>query len=375
MHAYKRLPLTVRAGKGCWLYDRKGRAYLDMIGGVGSCPLGHSDPDVAAAMTAQAGRLLNASNLLYTEEQFELAKLLARLSGMKGCFFSNSGTEANEAAIKLAVAASGKHAFVACENGFHGRTLGSLSLTHGRKHRAKFEPLLNKVSFVEYGNAVAVRKAITPQTAAVILEPIQGEAGVIVPSGDYLAEVLAACEENGVPLIIDEVQTGNGRTGTYFEYLSHGIKPGVVTTAKGLANGLPIGATLSSDLDFEPGDHASTFGGNSFVSAVAVAVVKAILKRGLMRNAALQGERIKRALSELCDKDVTLCDKDVTGVRGKGLMLGVGVAGARKKALAFMRKGVLVCASGENTIRLLPPLIISREEAGIFIDAAFEVLS
>lgn len=369
MNTYSRYPLTITTGLGCHVYDSNGKWYLDMLGGIACCPLGHQHPAVKNAIITQANKLTNISNLFHTEEQIHLAKKLASISGLKKCFFSNSGTEANEAAIKLAIANTKKHEFVVCKNAFHGRTFGSLSATYGKKYTEKFQPLLSKFNFVPYGDVSAIANAITEKTAAVMLEPIQGEAGVLVPPDDYLKELYEICQSKGVLLVLDEVQTGNGRTGTYFEYLSHGIKPDIVTTAKGLANGLPIGATISNGLDFEPGDHASTFGGNSFVSAVALSVTETITKNGLMGNAKTQGQYIMDKISKLGKNDVKV-------VRGKGLMIGIELKKpAKQTVIKLMEKSIIASVAHDTTIRLLPPLILTTKQADFFVNAFNEVVS
>ncbi len=369
LHTYNRYPLAIKKGEGCRLYDFDGKEYLDMLSGIACCPLGHNHPAIKNAILKQADRLTNISNLFYTEEQIGLAKELIAISGMQKCFFSNSGTEANEAALKLAIAETKKHEFVACKNAFHGRTFGSLSATYEKKYRAKFKPLVSKFKFVTYGNADAIKKSITAKTAAVIIEPIQGEAGIIIPPNDYLKEALEICEKYGVLLILDEVQCGNGRTGTYFEYISHKIKPHIVTTAKGLANGLPIGVTLARGLEFEPGDHASTFGGNSFVSAIAKTVVQTIVKNKLMANAVKQGDYIKKMI-------IQMGKKEIKHIRGKGLMVGIELKkNAKDKTNLFAKKGIIVNVAHDKVIRLLPPLIIKKQEVEEFIDIFNEVIS
>lgn len=368
MHTYNRYHLALKSGNGCSVYDFAGKEYLDFLGGIACVPLGHNHPAVKEAIHEQTHGLTNVSNLFYTENQIKLAKTLVQISGLQKCFLSNSGTEANECAIKLAIATTKKHAFIACKNAFHGRTFGSLSATHDKKYKAKFKPLVSSFTFVDYGDAEKIKKAITEKTAAVILEPIQGEAGVIVPPASYLKDVLAICEQKGILLILDEVQCGNGRTGTYFEYLSHGIKPHIVTTAKGLANGLPIGATLARGLDFEPGDHASTFGGNSFCAAVALSVIETITKKGLMENAVKQGNRIQEEIRKMNKKEVR-------EIRGKGLMIGIEFKkNAKEKVSQFMQKGIIINIAHEKTMRLLPPLIISDDDVKRFISVFDEVV-
>ena len=355
MQTYGRFDLVLERGEGCRVYDAKGKGYLDFIGGIACVPAGHSNPKVAAAITEAARTLLNVSNLYYSVPQVLLAEKLSSISGLQKCFFCNSGAEANEAALKLAKRATGKTDFIACNHAFHGRTHGSLSATWKEKYKAPFRPLVDGFTFVEYGDPGAMEKGITQKTAAVIVEPIQGEAGIIVPSDDYLPSVAKICRERGVLLIVDEVQTGNGRTGKFFAYQHSGILPDIVTAAKGLANGLPIGACLSS-LEFGRGEHASTFGGNNIACAAANATMGYILDNKLMENAAKQGGYIMAELRKI---------PNVKEVRGKGLMIGADIgADAKKIADACMRNGLLINNVTENTLRFLPPLTVSRGEAG-----------
>lgn len=361
MDTYKRYLLALRSGKGCEVTDADGKTYLDLIGGIACCPLGHAHPAFVESVRKHADGLTNVSNLFQAENAERLAETLCGVSGMRKAFFSNSGTEANEAALKLAMAATGKRQFIACRNAFHGRTLGSLSATFEPHYRQDFQPLALEVDFVPFGNADALEKAITPKTAAFIVEPIQGEAGVIVPPREYLKAVREICDKKGILMILDEVQTGNGRTGTYFEYASHGILPDIVTTAKGLANGLPIGATLSQDLDFKPGQHASTFGGNAFVTAVANDVVTTIRKEGLMKNAEIQGAAI-------IDGIRALEKSEFKEVRGIGLMIGIELhQDAEPVRRRLQESGILASVAHKKTLRLLPPLILEKAQAEQFI--------
>ncbi len=368
MNTYARYPVHLVSGAGCRLTDASGRTYLDMLSGIASCPLGHAHPKFVESVRRHAEGLSNASNLYYTDNQARFAAELCRVSSMEKCFFSNSGSESNEAALKLAMAATGKKHFIACVGAFHGRTLGSLSATYEPKYRSAFEPLMPAMDFVAYGSADAVKKAITAQTAAVIVESIQGEAGVIVPPESYLAELLELCESKDVLLVVDEVQTGNGRTGTYFEWQSHGIRPHITTTAKGLANGLPMGATLARGLDFKPGQHGTTFGGNTFVAGVGFDVLRAIHDEKLMPNAERQGRHIMDAVRDMGKKTVR-------GVRGKGLMMGIQLDDRAKPTLEALRQGgVLANVAHENTLRLLPPLILKQSDADEFLQTFNEVV-
>ena len=361
MPTYGRFDLVLVRGEGCHVYDTDGKKYLDFIGGIACVPVGHANKAVSAAISEAAGRLTNVSNLYYTEPQVLLAEKLSRLSGMKKCFFCNSGSEANEAAIKLAKKVTKKTDFVVCEHAFHGRTHGSLSATWKEKYKEPFRPLVEGFTFVEYGNASAIGAAITGKTAAVMIEPIQGEAGILLPKEDYLPSVAKICREKGVLLIIDEVQAGNGRTGKFFAFQHSGIMPDIVTLAKGLANGLPIGACISN-YEFGRGEHASTFGGNNIACAAANATIDYILGNRLMENAARQGEYFMAELRKI---------PQVKEVRGKGLMVGADIgADAKKVADGCMRQGLLLNNVAERTLRFLPPLTVSKAE----IDEAVRIV-
>jgi len=311
--------------------------------------------------------LLNITNLYYTEPQIVLAKKLAGLSGLSKCFFCNSGTEANEAAIKLARKHTGKTDIIAAKNAFHGRTLAALSATWKEKFRKKFGPLVPGFTFVDYDYIEAVKEAITEKTAAVIVEPVQGESGIIVPSDEYLIELKKLCEEKNILLILDEIQTGTGRTGKFFSYLHYNVKPDIVTIAKGLANGIPIGVMIAKEgIDFGKGDHASTFGGNNLSCAAANAVIDFISENNLMKNAVETGDYFMKKLNELKIKHDVIKE-----IRGKGLMIGVELAVECKDiADKCLEKGLLVNCASDKVLRFLPPLIITKTE----IDAALNIL-
>lgn len=357
MNTYNK-KITIENGEGCYLYDSKGKKYLDLIGGIATSPLGHGNKEIAEVMYKQALSLVTASNLFHTIPQQKLAQKLCGISEMSHCFFSNSGTEANECAIKLAKKFTGKHHFIAMKNGFHGRTLGSLAATWKEKYKKPFEPMLSKFNFVEFGNLEELTNAITEETAAVILEPIQGEAGIIVPPEGYLKEVRKITKEKNVLLIIDEIQTGNGRTGKYFAYQHEGIIPDIVTTAKGLANGLPIGATLSVDkIDFAPGDHGSTFGGNDLCCTVALKTLEII--ECVMSQVQNKGEYFCSKLEEI--------DK-IKEVRGKGLIFAIELENSEKVAQVAAEKGILLNVAGPTSIRFLPPYTITKEDMDFAVD-------
>jgi acetylornithine/N-succinyldiaminopimelate aminotransferase len=354
MHTYGRLDLVAERGSGCILYDVGGKKYLDFLGGIACATVGHGNKEVSEAIAKQAQKLIHVSNYYYTEPQVALAEKLSKLSGLKKCFFCNSGAEANEAAIKLAKKITGKKKFVVCVGAFHGRTHAALSATWKQAYKDPFIPLVEGFTFVEYDNPEAVENAIGPDTAAVMLEPIQGEAGVIVPAEGYLQKVSEICKRKKVLLILDEVQAGNGRTGKYFAFQHAGIKPDIITTAKGLANGVPIGACIS-DYEFEKGNHASTFGGNPLACAAANATIDYVLAHNLMENAIEVGGYLMKKLAVL---------KKVKEVRGKGLMIGVEIAGDAKKAVdECLKNGLVINNTGDGTLRLLPPLIATKQDA------------
>ena len=362
MSTYGRFNLFVEKGKGCYLYDKSGKRYLDFLSGLGCAPLGHAHPEVAKAVSFQAKKLIQVSNYYYTEPQVELAEKLSLLSGLQKAFFCNSGTEANEAALKLAKKITGKTDFVVCKEAFHGRTHGSLSATWKPSFREPFLPLVEGFTFVPYNDANAIGKAISSKTAAVMLEPIQGEAGVVVPDAGYLEKVSAICKKNKVLLILDEVQSGNGRTGKYFAFQHSPVKPDIVTTAKGLANGVPIGVCMSN-YSFEKGNHASTFGGNPLSCAAANATVDIILRKKLMGNALLMGGYFMKKLSAL---------PHVKKVRGKGLMIGAEIdKDAKLVTEQCLERGLVVNNATPTVLRFLPPLIAAKKD----VDAAIKVLS
>ncbi|MDD5503188.1 MAG: acetylornithine/succinylornithine family transaminase, partial [Candidatus Thermoplasmatota archaeon] len=344
-----------------------GKKYLDFITGIACVPLGHGNKYVANAISRQAEKLVQVSNLYYTEPQVVLAEKLAKLSGLEKCFFGNSGAEANEAAIKLAKKVTGKKKFIAFEHGFHGRIGGSLAATWKEKYRLPFMPLSPDVTFVKYNDFADLEKAATGEIAAIIIEPIQGEAGIIIPDKGYMKKVEKLCREKSILLIADEVQAGNGKTGKFFAYLHEGIKPDIVTTAKGIANGVPIGVCISrAGLDFEKGNHGSTFGGNCLACAAANATIDYILKKHLMENAVEMGNYFVKKLEGLMKKKGS-----ITAIRGKGLMIGIDIkADAKQVANDCIKKGLLVNNAADHTLRLLPPMVINKKH----VDEAISIL-
>ena len=374
---YRQAPVVMSRGEGCFLYDVEGRRYLDMTAGVAVCVLGHGHPGLADAIAAQARRLLHVSNLYYIEAQLQLAEALSKRAFHGRAFFCNSGTEANEAALKLArryqIVTRGQKdrtEIVAFDNSFHGRTFGALSVTGQPKYRDGFGPLVTPVRFVPFGDAAAARAAIGDRTAAVIVEPIQAEGGINLPPAGYLQELRRACSDAGAVLIFDEVQTGTGRTGTYYAFESEGVVPDVVTMAKGMAGGVPIGAMLANEevaRGFEPGTHASTFGGNPFATAAALYVQHAIDELGLLDHVREMGGHLGSALLRLAERR----RPKTRGARGRGLLQGLIIDGDPADVVVRARSaGLLVSVAGSNIVRLVPPLIVGKPE----IDEAIEIL-
>jgi len=386
MSTYARLPVSFERGEGAWLWDTTGKKYLDALSGVAVCGLGHAHPAVAEAVCDQARRLVHTSNIYGIAKQQELAERLTKLSGLDKAFFCNSGAEANEAAIKLARLYGHKKGItiptiVVAENSFHGRTLATLTATGSRKAQAGFEPLVRGFLRVAYNDLGALQTIAknSPDVVAVLLEPAQGEGGVNVPDDDYLAGVRALCDQQGWLMMLDEVQTGMGRTGKWFAFQHTTIVPDVMTLAKGLANGVPIGACLARGEAaevFKPGNHATTFGGNPLACSAALAVLDVIEKNDLTARAAAVGDRI---VDRLCDRLIN-CEgaecKIVDDIRSLGLMIGIELdrpcAELVAKALA---QGLLINVTAERVIRLLPPLIISDEEADQIADSVAELVT
>lgn len=358
---FKRLPVAVERGEGMYLYGTEGKKYLDMFAGIAVDCLGHAHPRMVEAISRQAATLTHTSNWVYTLPQIELVERLNRITGQEKAFVTNDGTEAVEAAFKLARKLTGKKEIIAMENAFHGRTMGALSLTHGEKYKKPFEPLVPGAKAVPYGNAGAVREAITEDTAAVIVEPIQGEAGVIIPPEGYLKELREITEEKGVLLILDEVQTGFGRTGRMFACEHEGVKPDILCMAKGLGGGFPVGAIAYSCGDFEPGQHGGTFVGNPLACSVANAVIDTVVKDRLVDNSNKMGAYLMDRLKQRG-----------YAVRGKGLMIGIDVADGAKTVEELIGLGVLIIHS-KNTLRAIPPLIIEKKHADEFLAALDKV--
>ena len=356
-HTFKRLPVVISRGEGMYLYDTSGKKYLDMFAGIAVNSLGHCHPKVIDTIKEQSQLLMHTSNWLYTIPQLELAKLLTEITGLKKVFLTNDGTEAVETAIKLVRKVTGKKEIIAMEGAFHGRTMGALSLTSGEKYRKPFGPLLPETRFVPFNDIDALRGAISEKTAAVIVEPIQGESGIIIPDENYLSCVRELTLEKDVLFILDEIQTGFGRTGRLFAFEHSKIKPDILCLAKGIGSGFPIGATLFSCDDFEPGEHGGTFIGNPLACAVSKTVIETILKEKLVENSEKIGGYL---LNNLRERNLK--------VRGKGLMIGIDVENGEKTVLDLIKRNVLTIYS-KNTVRVLPPLIIEKKHADEFLKA------
>jgi len=376
---YKRFPIVIAKGKGCTLWDTDGKKYTDFVAGIAVCNLGHAHPQVSKALCMQADTLFHVSNLYYTIPQVDLAYWLTENSFADRVFFCNSGAEANEAAIKLArkyfkeKGERGKYRIISMEHSFHGRTMATLSATGQDKIKQGFEPVLEGFDYVPFSDISALRGAIGPSTCAVLIEPIQGEGGVRCPDPDYLKAVRQVCDDTGILLIFDEIQTGMGRTGRLFAYEHFGITPDIMTLAKALANGLPIGAMLAREEvadAFGPGSHASTFGGTPVVSAASLEVVRVLSEENIIDHCRTIGGYFKDRLSWLKDRHEVIED-----VRGMGLLLGMKLKIEGDQIVAScMEKGLLINCIQGNILRFIPPLIIEKQEIDVLVAYLDEVL-
>ncbi|MDA1009906.1 MAG: acetylornithine transaminase [Chloroflexi bacterium] len=374
MQMFRRMPVTLVRGEGTRVWDDNGKEYLDFVAGIATDTLGHAHPGLADVIAAQARKLIHVSNIFYSEPQVQLAQLLVENSALDQVFFVNSGAEANEGAIKLARKwginhRNGAYEIIATHNGFHGRTMGSVAATGTPRYREPFGPELPGFSFVDFGDLAALKAATTDKTCAILLEPIQGEGGVNVPPDDYLPGVRAWCDEQGILLILDEVQTGCGRTGKLWGYEHAGVEPDIMTLAKGLGGGVPIGAVLAKShcTVFEPGDHGSTFGGNPLATAASFYVMTQVIEAGVLENARARGEQLQQRLASLEDRF-----SSVAGQRGRGLLRALvfdeDIAGA--VATKALEAGLILNAVRPNAVRFIPALTVTEEE----IDRAVEIV-
>ena len=369
MNTYLHLPVTFTRGEGVWLWDEEGKRYLDALAGVAVCGLGHCHPKLVRAICSQAGTLIHTSNLYHIKRQEELASRLTDLSGMDKAFFCNSGAEANEAAIKLArLYGHSKNidlpTIIVMEKSFHGRTMATLTASGNRKVQAGFEPLLTGFARVPYNDLEAVAQVgvHNKNVVAILVEPYQGEGGVNVPEVSYLQGLRHLCDQNGWLLMLDEVQCGIGRSGKWFAFQHSGIFPDVITLAKGLGSGVPIGACLGRGMAaelFKPGNHASTFGGNPLACAAALTTLEVIAEEDLIQNSMELGDFLRMMLkAQLADLP------DVKQIRGQGLMVGIELSRPCGELVkAALEKGLLINVTSERVVRLLPPLVMRRHEA------------
>jgi predicted acetylornithine/succinylornithine family transaminase len=375
MSNYKRYPLILTRGLGVHVWDNDGKQYLDLVGGIAVCALGHSHPRVVDAVKRQVEVLTHVSNLYHIENQILLARLLVENSCLDKVFFCNSGAEANEAAIKLARKYAsgkmpGKYELITMKNSFHGRTLATVTATGQDRFHAGFEPLPEGFRYVPFNDLDALEAAVTDRTCGVMVEPIQGEGGVILAQPGYLQGIRRICDEKGLLMIVDEVQTGIGRTGTLFACEEADVVPDMITLAKALGNGFPIGALLASRevaAVFVPGSHGSTFGGNPLATAAGIAVLETLFDEGIIENCRRVGEYFQQRLCGLKEQRSRIRD-----VRGKGLLLAVEltVPGA-DYVLECMKRGLLINCTGGNVLRFVPPLILTKSD----VDKAIEILS
>ncbi len=377
---YGRYPLVAASGKGCWLTDIDGKKYLDFLAGVAVNNLGHCHPDIVTALQKQAETLLHCSNFYHIPQQIELAELLCENSFGDRVFFCNSGAEANEAALKLVRKYScdnfgaDRFEIIAAENSFHGRTFGTISATNQEKIRSGFAPLLPGFKFVPFGDIESIKAAITPQTCAVMLEPIQGEGGINVPPPGYLQAVRELCNQNNLLLVFDEVQVGLGRTGKLFAYQHDGVEPDVMTLAKALAAGPPIGTMVVREkyaAALGPGTHGSTFGGNPLLAAAGVAAMKVYLNSNVLENSVAMGDYLREKLEELRQKY-----SFITQIRGRGLMIGMelSIEGGEIVKTA-LEQGLLINCTAGKVLRFVPPLIVTQAEIDQMIDILDTILA
>ncbi|MEW6335273.1 MAG: acetylornithine transaminase [Thermodesulfobacteriota bacterium] len=375
MSTYKRFPIALARGLGVHLWDNEGKRYLDLVGGIAVCALGHSHPRVVDAIKRQVELLTHVSNLYHIENQIVLARMLVENSCLDKAFFCNSGAEANEAAIKLArkyasEKMGGRYEIITMQDSFHGRTLATVTATGQAKFHTGFAPLPEGFRYVPYNDLAAIEAAVTDRTLGVMVEPIQGEGGVIVPDPSYLPGIRRICDERGLLMIVDEVQTGMGRTGTLFACEAQEVVPDMITLAKALGNGFPIGVLLASEevaSAFVPGSHGSTFGGNPLAAAAGIAVLEALFDEGILENCARVGAYFLERLGELKGSNARIRD-----VRGRGLIIAVELTfpGA-DVVLACTDRGLLINCTGGNVLRFVPPLILTKTD----VDKAVGILA
>ncbi len=368
---YPKRPLTIVRGEGAYLFDNAGNRYIDCVGGQGAANMGHAHPAIVAAIREQAGILMSCPEIFYNDKRAALLDKLTALAGLRRAYLCNSGTEAVEAALKFAKLATGRKEIIATRRGFHGRTMGALSATWEPKYREPFQPLVPNYTHIAYNDLAAADAAITDQTAAIIVEPVQGEGGVHPAQADYLRGLQKLCRERGAMFILDEIQTGFGRTGKLFAYQHYGLEPDLMPVAKSIAGGLPFGACLIGDRvgELQPMTHGATFGGNPLMCAAAIAALDVLVNEDLAgRAAALGGWMLERLADLPTDK--------VREVRGLGLIIGIELRSKVTPVLkALQEQGVLALPAGATVLRLLPPLVISQQDLELVAQAIEKVLS
>ena len=379
MPVFSRYQLVLSHGEGPYVYDTDGKRYIDFLAGIAVNVLGHGHPGLVKAVCEQAARLIHCSNLYYTEPQVQLIKKLAELSGLDKVFIANSGAEANEGAMKLArkygkVIGQEKFEIVTAEHSFHGRTLATLTATGQPKYQEGYEPLPGGFRYVPFNDKAALKAAVSAKTCAVMIEPVQGEGGIHAPVDGYLQYARELCDQYGALLIFDEIQSGMGRTGSFLACQGYGVNPDIITLAKGLAGGVPIGAFLATEkaaAAFAPGDHGSTFGGNPLACAAALAVLEAIEQEGLMANAAAVGEYLIGKMKSLQQKYPAL----IKEVRGKGLMVGVELNRPGREVVDLcMAAGAIINCTAGNVLRFVPPLNVNRQHVDEVVTIVDDVL-
>ena len=379
MSTYKRFPIVLVRGSGARVWDSNGKEYLDFVAGIAVCSLGHSHPKVVEAIKKQVEILTHVSNLYHMEPQILYARQLMENSFAHKAFFCNSGAEANEAAIKLARkyayenTGKGKYELITMKDSFHGRTMATVTATGQTKFQVGFAPLLEGFKYVPFDNISALSDAITDKTCGVMLEPIQGEGGIKIPDDKYLSEVRRICDEKGILMILDEIQVGMGRTGTLFAYEHYKVKPDIVTLAKAVGNGFPIGVMMATDRvasAFQPGSHASTFGGNPLAMAAALATLETIMNDGILENVRKVGAYFIKRLHEMKNKSSIIKD-----IRGRGLIIGIEISIEGSQIVnACMDRGLLINCVGGNVLRFVPPLTITEKDVNAAVAILGEVI-
>ncbi len=374
INTFTRQPIVLDHGEGLKVWDSDGKEYLDFFAGIAVNCLGHNNPKVVEAISKQAEKLIHISNIYYNEPAIEFAKKLVDMTCFDKIFYTNSGAESNEGAIKLALKYTGKSEVISTTHSFHGRTFLTLTVTGQEKYKAPYAKNLPQGCIeVPYNDIDAIKQAITDETAAIIVEPIQGEGGVNIPDDDYLPAIEKLCKENGIVFIVDEVQTGFGRCGPLFAHEIYGVKPDIMSVAKGIGGGVPMGAFLVSDevaKGFEPGDHGTTFGGGPLVCASANAVLDVITDEDLLKNSVEMGDYFKESLVKLMDKHEIIKE-----VRGAGLLIGMELKKEGGEYVDLMReKGFLVNCTSGNVLRFAPPLTVTKDEIDKLVECLDEVL-